>query len=185
MISALEKGEIVAYPTDSSPALGCDPFQKKAVLRLCQMKGIDPQRANLTFLCQSISQISTLTKQLDNDIFKVLKAHLPGPITFILASGRQSTHYFKNKKLTIGVRVPDHQILQSVLAAFGRPILSTTVDYPDDEDMTQMWEILEFIPKGVAALIDDGQDLGQASTVVSYLENEFEIIRQGGVPFVP
>ena len=185
IIADLENGEIVAYPTDSSPAIGCDPFRKKTVIKLCRLKNIDPKRADLTFLCSSISQISTLTKQLDKELFKVLKAHLPGPFTFILPAGRQSTHFFKNKKLTIGVRIPDHPILQAVLSAFGRPILSTTIDLPVDDNLRQMWEIMPFVPSGVATVIDDGRDFGQPTTVVSYHENVFEIIRQGGLPFVP
>ncbi len=181
----LEEGLLITYPTDSLPALGCDPQQKKAVLKMCRVKGIDPQKAHLTFLCGNISQVSMLTKQLDKEVFKVLKRNFPGPITFILPAGKQTIHYFRNKKRTIGVRVPAHRILQAVIASFGRPILSTTVTLNQEEEFRQMWQLSSSLQHDVALLIDDGQEFSGPSTVVELIDQDFEIIRQGIHSFIP
>ena len=150
---------------------------------MCAMKGINPQKADLTFICHDISQATSLTRQLDKNVYKMMKAYTPGPITFILPAGRQSSHFFKNRKRTIGIRIPDDNILQALISSFGKPILSTSLLVDSDEEITKMWQLQKYLPSGVSLMIDHGRKLGTPSTVVKYENNAFEIIREGAIDF--
>ena len=129
----LRNGGVVIYPTDTVYAIGCDIFQPRAVEKVCKFKGIDPQKANLSLICYDLSNISEYAK-VDNTTFKLLKHNLPGAFTFILNGSSNLPKLFKNRK-TIGIRVPDNNIIRALVQELGNPILTASVK--DDCDITE------------------------------------------------
>ncbi len=181
-IDIIKKGGLVIYPTDTLYGLGCDITNNKAVERICRIKGIKPQKANFSFICFDLSNISTFTKPFSNSIYKVLKKNLPGPFTFILKASNAVPKMLKNRKKTVGIRVPNSPIVHALLADLDNPIMSTSIKYDDDEYTpypTDPYEIYEQYKEVVDVFIDGGFGGNDPSTVVSCLENEIDIIRQG------
>lgn len=181
VVDILNKGGIIIYPTDTVYALGCDINNSKAVDRICKLRGLDPVKANLSFICTNISQISGYAKQLGNETFKLLKHNLPGPFTFILNSNHQVPKMFKNRKRTIGVRIPDNNIALAIVEALGRPILTTSLKSDDEilEYFTDPIDIYDDFEKLVDVVIDGGIGNNVASTVVNCTSDQYEIIREG------
>ena len=128
----LRDGGVIIYPTDSVYALGCDIDQPKAIERICQLRGLNPQKAMLSLLCKDISQVSEYAAQIDNEIFKLLKEHLPGPYTFILKASRSVPKKFVNRKKTIGVRIPQNNIALAIVEELGRPLMTASLKSDDD-----------------------------------------------------
>ncbi len=177
----LKSGGIIIFPTDTVYGLGCDIFNQKAVEKICRMKGIDPERNNLTILCSSLSHISDFVNHIDNSTFRVLKSCIPGPYTFILEANKKLPKLFKNKKKTVGIRVPDNKICSSLISLMENPILSsslhdddTIVDYPTDPEVIE----LKF-GKLVDLVIDGGTGGNVPSTILDCTKNPIELIRQG------
>ncbi len=177
----LEKGGIIIYPTDTIYGIGCDINNQKAVEKVCQLKGIDPKKAHLSFVCHDLSHLSDYTLQFDKNVYKIMRKHLPGPFTFILPASNNVPKLFKSKKKTVGIRVPDHSIPSAIVKALGRPILSTSLK--DSEKMEAYRYdpelIYEDYHKQVDIVIDSGFSLNEPSTVVDCTGDEIEIIRQG------
>lgn len=180
----LRAGGIIIYPTDTVYGLGCDISNHQAVEKVCKIKHLDPDRAMLSLICKDISQVSEYAWQLDNQVFRILKKNLPGPFTFILRSGNAIPKLFKNRKRTIGIRIPDNKIALALVEEMGRPILSTSlkmdseaVDF--DEYPTDPQEISDTFEKIVDLIIDGGAGGHEPSTLVDCSNNEIEIIRQG------
>src|SRR6478752_6391321 len=123
----LLSGGIIIYPTDTIYGLGCDIFQHKSIERICKIKNIDPQKAQLSFICQDLSKLSDYTKSIDTPLYRMLKTHLPGPYTFILPASKQVPKILQSKKSTIGLRVPDNNIAREIVHHLQHPILSTTL----------------------------------------------------------
>src|SRR6478736_4124899 len=123
----LKDGGVIIYPTDSIYGLGCDIMQHKAVERICKIKNIDPQKAQLSFICHDLSHLSDYTKSIDTPLYRVLKSHLPGPYTFILPASKQVPKILQSKKSTIGLRVPDNEICRHILDSLGHPLLSASL----------------------------------------------------------
>src|SRR5450631_4656615 len=119
----LLSGGVIIYPTDTIYGLGCDIYQQKAVERICKIKNVDPQKAQLSFICRDLSNLSDYTKSIDTPLYRVLKNHLPGPYTFILPASKEVPKLLKSKKDTVGIRVPDNVICNSILETLGNPIL--------------------------------------------------------------
>ncbi len=181
VVDALQKGELVSYPTDSLYAVGCDPANKKAVLNLCRLKQIDPRKANLTFLCQDLAQCAPLVRQLDRNVFRVIRRNVPGPFTFILPASKEASHFFQNRKKTIGIRIPDHVFVQELLSAFGHPILTTSL-VQEDELYDKNFETLHDEFKHlISVMVDDEQPLGLPSAIVSYEPENLLILRDGPI----
>ena len=181
VVQVLEDGGVIAYPTDTIYGLGCDLLQPRAIERVCRIRKMDPQKALLTLICSDISQISQYAHQIDNEVFRMMKKNLPGPFTFILRSGNQLPKTLKNRKGTIGVRVPDHRITQSILRVFQRPMLSASLHSDDelleyDNDPTEIHEHIENL---VDLVIDGGLGGRIPSTVVDCTGDEPTIIREG------
>ena len=130
VVKTLEEGGIIAYPTDTVYALGCDIQSHKAVEQICRLRKIDPQKARLSMICKDISQAAEYTKQIDNRTFRLLKDHTPGPITFVFLAGAGIPRLFRNRKKTIGIRVPDNKIALAILEELGEPIMSSTLLLP-------------------------------------------------------
>ena len=177
----LEKGGILIYPTDTVYGLGCDIQNQKAVERICRIRGLDPKTANLSFICDNIGQIANYTKPISNELFKVLKKNLPGPFTFILPANNSVPKLFKNKKKTVGVRIPDHPIPLAIVEALGRPILTTSLRSDDEilEYFTDPADIYEDYKHQVDVFVNSGFGGNMASTVVDCTGGELAIIREG------
>lgn len=175
----LKDGGIVIYPTDTIYGLGCDIYQPKAVERICKIKNVDPQKAQLSFICRDLSHLSDYTKSIDTPLYRVLKTHLPGPYTFILPASKEVPKILKSKKDTIGLRVPDNVICSSILETLGNPILSASLPGDMVEEYTDPEIIYEKFGKLVDFVIDGGQGGIVPSTVIDCTSDEWAVIRQG------
>ncbi len=180
VVQFLRDGGLIVYPTDTIYGLGCDIFNTKAVEKICRHKGIDVKKANLSFICYDLSHISEFAK-IDNDTFKLMKKNLPGPFTFILNGNNNLPKLFRNKK-TIGIRVPDNNIIRELVKGLGNPILSTSVR--DDDDEIQEYftdpELIHEKYENIAdVVINGGYGSLDPSTIVDCTGNEPIIVRQG------
>ena len=127
IIECLLDGGVIVYPTDTIYGLGCDIFQHKAVERICRIKQVDPARAQLSFICYDLSDLSQYTKSISTPLYRLLKTYLPGPYTFILPASKQVPKILKSRKDTIGLRIPDNVIARSLIKELGHPILSSSL----------------------------------------------------------
>jgi len=177
----LQEGGVIIYPTDSVYGLGCDVYNHKAIEKLARIKGIKPEKAQFSFIFYDLSQISEYTRQINNNIFKLMKKNLPGPFTFILEANNNVPKLFKSKKKTIGLRIPDNNIAREIVRELGNPIVTTSV-YDDDEiiEYTTDPELIYDNYSGkVDLVIDGGFGNNEPSTVLDCTGGEIEIIRQG------
>src|SRR5918993_695080 len=156
IVNVLSKGGIIIYPTDTIYGLGCDIFQHKAVERICAIKKVDTQKANLSFVCYDLSDLSQYARQLETPVYRTLKQHLPGPYTFILGASRQVPKILKTKKDTVGIRVPDNKIARCIVHELGNPILSASFPGEAVEDYTDPEIIQDKFQKLVDVVIDGG-----------------------------
>lgn len=181
VIDCLKRGGVVIYPTDTVYAIGCDIHSKKAMEKVCQLKGIKPEKSNLSIICKDLSQLSEYTVQLDNRLFKIMRKVLPGPYTFILKANSSVPKLFKNNKRTIGVRIPDNSIIQMIVEELGNPILTTSLKTDDDilEYPNDPIDIYDDYQKLVDIVIDGGLGGMTPSTIVNCTGNEPEIVREG------
>jgi tRNA threonylcarbamoyl adenosine modification protein (Sua5/YciO/YrdC/YwlC family) len=175
----LKDGGVIIYPTDTIYGLGCDITQHKAVERICRIKGVDPQKANLSFVCYDLSDLSHYARQLDTSVYRTLKQYLPGPYTFILEASRQVPRILKTKKDTVGIRVPDNNIARSIVKELGNPILSASLPGEYVEEYTDPDLIHDKFGKLVDLVIDGGIGGMIPSTIISFVTGEAEVIREG------
>lgn len=178
----LRAGGIVIYPTDTVYGIGCDIYQPRAIERLCQIKGIAPEKANLSIICHDLSHLSDFTRPISNTVFRVLKKALPGAYTFILDANNNVPKIFQSKKKTVGIRVPDNTIVRAIVKELGNPIVSTSVHDADDEVMEYYADpemIYEKYGDKVDLVINGGFGNLQASTVISCTGGVFEVVREG------
>lgn len=180
VVQFLRDGGLIVYPTDTIYGLGCDIFNTKAVEKICRYKNIDSRKANLSFICYDLSNISEYAK-VDNNTFKLMKKNLPGPFTFILNGNSNLPKLFRNKK-TVGIRVPDNNIIRELVRGLGNPILSTSVKDDDDEIMEYFTdpELIHERYENIAdVVINGGYGMLEPSTVVDCTGDEPVIVRQG------
>jgi tRNA threonylcarbamoyl adenosine modification protein (Sua5/YciO/YrdC/YwlC family) len=181
IVDILHDGGLVIYPTDTVYGLGCDIFNNKAVEKVARIKGIKPKDADFSFICHDFSHLSDYTRSIGNSNFKLLKKNLPGPFTFILPASSNVPKLFKNKKKTVGIRIPDNSIILEIVRAFGQPILTTSIH--DDDEVIEYTTDPELIHEKfqhlVDAVIDGGYGQNIPSTVVDCTDAEPVIIRQG------
>jgi tRNA threonylcarbamoyl adenosine modification protein (Sua5/YciO/YrdC/YwlC family) len=179
VVSVLSDGGTIIYPTDTLYAIGCDALNVRAVEKICALKGINPQKSNLSIICSDLSSISEYAK-VDTPTFKLMKRNLPGPFTFILPTTSSLPKIYKNKK-TVGIRVPDNNIVREIVSQLGNPILSTSVSQGDDEiEYLTDPELIHEKWSSVADIVIDGGPGGiEPSTVVDCTGDEPIIIRQG------
>jgi len=175
----LRKGGVVVYPTDTIYGLGCDIFNFDAIEKLCRIKGIHPQKAQLSFICRDLSHLSDFSKSIDNTTFRMLKKHLPGPFTFILPASKLVPKILHHKKATIGIRVPDNNICRFLLEDLGNPIITTSLPGEMVEEYSNPEIIFEKFGNLVDIVIDGGIGGIIPSTVVDCTTTEPEVIRQG------
>jgi len=180
-VAALEAGEIIAYPTDTVYALGCDLANKKAIDRLYQVKGMDPGQP-LAFICPDLADLSKYAV-VDNHAYRLLRRVLPGPYTFVLTSTREVPKMLHTSdRRTVGIRVPDAPIIVDVVRALGRPVISTTAHKPGDEHMVIDARDIEPTFPGVTLVLDGGLGGREPTTVVDLSHGSIDIVREGAGP---
>jgi tRNA threonylcarbamoyl adenosine modification protein (Sua5/YciO/YrdC/YwlC family) len=178
-VDCLKNGGIIIYPTDTIYGLGCDIHQPKAIERICRIKAVDPKKAQLSFICKDLSDLSIYTKGIGTPLYRLLKSHLPGPFTFILPASKQVPRLLQSNKSTIGLRIPDNEICRAILDALGNPILSASLPGDMVEEYTDPEIMYERFSNQVDLVIDGGAGGLVPSTVVDCTSSEPAIIRQG------
>ena len=179
VVTILKKGGLVIYPTVTIYGLGCDITNNKALERIAMLKGVKLEKALFSFIFNNLSHLSDYVKQLDGTTFKILKRALPGPYTFILPGSNNLPKVFKKKK-TVGIRIPDNNIVRSIVEALGNPIVSTSIKDEDEilEYTTDPELIFEKWGKHVDLVIDGGYGDNYASTVVDLIGDPI-VVREG------
>ena len=179
LAECLRDGGIIIYPTDTIYGIGCDILQPKAVEKICRIKGVDPAKAQLSFICKDLSHLSDYTKSIDTPLYRMLKNHLPGAFTFILPASKQVPKILQSKKSTIGLRVPDNNICRALGDALGNPILSASLPGEMVEDYTDPEVIFENFKDRVDFVIDGGIGSMVPSTIVDCTTDDWTVLRQG------
>jgi tRNA threonylcarbamoyl adenosine modification protein (Sua5/YciO/YrdC/YwlC family) len=175
----LKEGGVIIYPTDTIYGLGCDIFQHKSIERICRIKNVDPQKANLSFVCYDLSDLSQYAKQSTTSVYRTMKQHLPGPYTFILKASKQVPKILKTKKDTIGLRVPDNKIARAIVKETTHPILSASLPGEYVEEYTDPEIIHKRFEKLVDLVIDGGIGGIVPSTIIDFTNEEPEVVREG------
>ncbi len=181
VVSCLRDGGVIIYPTDTVYGIGCDINKQRAVERVCRIKGIDPVKANFSFICSNLSQLSDFTKPISNATYRLMRKALPGPFTFILEGNNHVPKLFQSKKKTVGIRVPNNAICLEIVKQLGNPIMNTSV-HDDDEVVgytTDPELIHDKYKNTVDIVIAGGYGNNQPSTVLDCTTDEFTILRQG------
>jgi len=180
-VDLLKRGGVIIYPTDTVYGMGCDITHQKAIERVCRIRGLKPEKANLSFICHDLTDISRYTKPFDTTVFRVLKKALPGPFTFIFNASGQVPKLLSSKKKTVGIRVPDNSIVREIVRELGNPILTASIR--DDDEVIEYSTDPELIHEkyeNLADLVIDGGYGGNvASTVVDVTSGGFEVVREG------
>src|SRR5579872_3903443 len=179
VIECLLDGGVIIYPTDTIYGLGCDIFQHKAVERICRIKQVDPAKAQLSFICYDLSDLSNYTKSISTPLYRLLKTCLPGPYTFILPASKQVPKILKSRKDTIGLRIPDNIIARSLVRELQHPILSSSLPGQMVEEYTDPEMIREKFESQVDIIIDGGIGGMVPSTIVDCTGDEPMLIRKG------
>jgi tRNA threonylcarbamoyl adenosine modification protein (Sua5/YciO/YrdC/YwlC family) len=181
VVECLYDGGIIIYPTDTVYGLGCDIYKSKAVEKIAFIKGIKKEKANFSFICHNLSQLSDYTKPISNETYKLMKANLPGPFTFILNANNKVPKLFQSKKKSVGIRIPDNNIVSEIVKELGNPIMSTSIHDEDEiiEYTTDPELIHEKYKNIVDIIIDGGYGDNEASTIVDCTTDEIMILREG------
>lgn len=172
-------GGVIIYPTDTIYGLGCDIFQHKAIEKVCRIKNIDPQKAQLSFVCYDLSDLSRYTKGISTPLYRLLKEYLPGPYTFILPASKEVPKILQSKKSTIGLRVPDNNIARNIVHELNHPILSASLPGEMVEEYTDPELIHENFKKLVDIVVDGGTGGMMPSTIIDCTKDEYEVLRMG------
>ncbi len=182
----LMNGGIIIYPTDTIYGIGCDITQPKAIERIARMKGLNPEKTTFSFICQDLSHIADYTSPISNEIFKMMKRNLPGPFTFILNANTNVPKILKSKRKTVGIRVPDNNIIREIVKELGNPILSTSVH--DDDEIIEFTTDPELIHEKyedlVDIVIDGGYGSNTPSAIIDCTNDSIELIRSGPVELI-
>jgi tRNA threonylcarbamoyl adenosine modification protein (Sua5/YciO/YrdC/YwlC family) len=185
VIDIVRAGGLIAYPTDSCFALGCQLGDREGIERIREIRQLDPKH-HFTLVCRDFAQLGQFV-QVSNAVFRSIKAATPGRYTFILPATKEVPRRLLHpKRKTVGVRIPEHVVTQAILTELGEPLLSSTLLMPDqDEPMTQGWEIMERLDHAVDAVIDSGDCGTEPTTVIDFSQSEPEIIRRGAGDVTP
>lgn len=182
IVKCLKDGGIIIYPTDTVYALGCDITNNKAVERICKLKGIAPEKANFSFVCDSLSHLSEFTKPISNHVFRIMKKALPGPYTFILEANNNVPKLLKQNRKTVGIRVPNNAICSEIVKLLGNPLISTSL-HDNSDDILEYFSDPEIIEQQYGQVVDYVIDGGfgniHPSTVIDFSEHEPVVIREG------
>jgi len=180
VVEVLRKGGLIIYPTDTVYGLGCDITNSKALEKIARIKKVKLDKANFSFICNDLSNLSSYVRQIETPVYKLLKRALPGPYTFVLKGNNKLPRDFKKKK-TVGIRVPDNNIIRSIVKELGNPIVSTSI-YDEDELIEYTTDpelIFEKWKDRVDLVIDGGYGDNVPSTIIDVSGDEVEVIREG------
>jgi tRNA threonylcarbamoyl adenosine modification protein (Sua5/YciO/YrdC/YwlC family) len=182
IVDCLKNGGIIIYPTDTVYALGCDITQSRAIERICRLKGIKPEHANFSFVCENLSHLSEYTKAIPNHVFRIMKKALPGPYTFILEANNNVPKLLKQNRKTVGIRVPDNAICRAIIEELGNPLISTSL-HDTSDDILEYFSDPEVIHRqyesSVDMVIDGGFGNIYPSTVIDCSGDEIIVVREG------
>lgn len=178
-VEKLSEGGVIIYPTDTIYGLGCDICQPKAIQRICRIKNIDPAKAQLSFVCYDMSDMSKYIKTISTSMYRMLKNYLPGPYTFILPASKEVPKLLKSKKDTVGLRIPDNLIARNIVKELGHPILSASLPGEMVEEYTDPDLINRNFEKLVDVVIDGGIGGMVPSTIIDCTGAAPVIIRKG------
>jgi tRNA threonylcarbamoyl adenosine modification protein (Sua5/YciO/YrdC/YwlC family) len=183
VVECLRNDGVIIYPTDTVYGIGCDIHSKHAIQRICQIKGVDPEKTNFSCICPDLKILGEYAVQVDTPAFKVMKRLLPGPYTFIVKASKHIPRHFQSKRKTVGIRIPDHNIPIQIVRELGNPIVTTSLR-PDDEVLeyrTDAELIHERYNKLVDMVIDGGPGGTEPSTVVDISQGleEMQVLREG------
>ena len=181
VIETLRNGGVIAFPTDTVYAFGCDVRNKEAIEKMIRIKGIKEKEVHFSLICTDLSEISDYTAQLDRATFKMLKRNLPGPYTFILKANKDVTKMFDFNKKTIGVRIPQNNIARDIVKALGNPLISTSIHHDDEilDYITDPEEIFELYKHDLDIVVDGGIGDNLPSTVIDYSGEIPQVMREG------
>ena len=180
VVGILKDGGIIVTPTDTLYAVACDALNPKAIEKVCRLKGINPEKTNLSILCDDISMVSDYAK-FDNYAFKLMKDNTPGPFTFLFRAASSLPRAFKGRKI-VGIRIPDNDVVRKIVAALGNPLLSTSISY-SDEDYAINPDLIEEAYEDKADLMIKGEDgKMQPSAIIDCTGSTPEIVREGPLP---
>lgn len=181
VVDVLRNGGIIIYPTDTVYGMGCDITNQKAVEKVARFKNVSVEKSNFSFICSDLSHLSDFSKPVSNQVFKLLKKYLPGPFTFILNANSNVPRYFKGKKKSVGVRIPDNSIIIEIVKELGNPIMSTSIH--DDDEIVEYSTDPELIHERfhdiVDVVVDGGYGDNTPSTIVDCTDDFPTVIRQG------
>jgi tRNA threonylcarbamoyl adenosine modification protein (Sua5/YciO/YrdC/YwlC family) len=179
IVNCLRQGGIIIYPTDTIYGLGCDIYQSKAIERIARIKQIEPSKAQLSFICYDLSDLSKYAQSISTPLYRMLKSYLPGAYTFILPASKEVPKILKSKKNTIGLRVPNNVIARCIVKNLGHPILSTSLPGEMVEEYTDP-ELIEKKFKNMVDIVVDGGIGGMIpSTIIDCTKEPYELIRKG------
>ena len=177
-VERLRAGAIICFPTDTVYALGCDALNQRAIERLCRLKGINPDKNQLSVVCSGLSQASEYVR-IDNAAYRIVKEYLPGPYTFVLPASTKLPKVFKGRK-TVGLRIPDNDIAVALAEELGNPILTTSVEVGEEWDSTNAESLAMCYGSDVSIVVDGGDGGTVPSTVVDLTDpSDPQVIRQG------
>ncbi|HEX6889160.1 MAG TPA: L-threonylcarbamoyladenylate synthase [Chryseolinea sp.] len=181
IVDILKNGGVIIYPTDTVYGIGCDLMNRKSIQRLCQIIDVKPQKLDLSFICQDLSQVSNYVRRMDTPVFKILKKALPGPYTFILESSSNVPRILDVNKKTVGIRIPANLIPLALVQQLGNPIISSSIK---DEDVVREYttdpeKIYDDFKHKVDVVIDGGPGGNVASSVIDCTGDTLSIIRKG------
>ncbi|HHU47215.1 MAG TPA: L-threonylcarbamoyladenylate synthase [Bacteroidales bacterium] len=181
VVECLQDGGIIIYPTDTIYGIGCDIFKPKSIERIVEIIGDKKKKSTLSFICYDLSHLSDYAKPIPNHIFKAMKKTLPGPFTFILEANNQVPKIMQSKRKTVGIRIPNNNIIREIVKELGNPILSASVKDDDEiiEYTTDPELIHEKFGNRVDIVIDGGYGDNVPSTIIDCTANELEIVREG------
>ena len=181
IVNLLRDGAVIIYPTDTVYGLGCDITKQRAVERIARIKGVKPEKSNFSFIVDDLSHLADYTRPVNNTVYKLMKRNLPGPFTFILEANNNVPKLLKRKKQNVGIRIPDNNIIRTIVRELGNPILTTSIHSEDEviEYETDPEFIHEEMNHLVDLVIDGGYGNNVPSTVVDCTGDDVEIVRQG------
>jgi len=179
VVECLLSGGVIIYPTGTIYGLGCNIFNHKAIEKIAQIKNIDPQKAQLSFICNDLSDLSKYTKSIDTPLYRMLKIYLPGPYTFILPASKEVPKILNSKKNTIGLRVPDNNIARTIVQELGHPLLSASLPGEMVEEYTDPELIYENFKSRVDIVVNGGIGGMIPSTIIDCTKDPYELVRLG------
>jgi len=177
IVDTLRQGGVIVYPTDTIYGLGCDIFNAKGIKRIYQVKQRDARKP-FSFICSDISDVANYC-QVSNFAYKILKRHLPGPYTFVLDATRQVPGLLTTKQKTVGIRIPDNPIALAIVRELGHPLVTTSANTSGDDPVNDPEEIAIRFGKAVDMVVDGGILMGDSSTVISLVDDNIEVLREG------